>query len=211
LRLQGHVFGRDIEVRLANYWLGHWAPPYPLAPTISALYGSRQISGTAQVSRNPTDKRLSVGQNVAARTNSHCEDRFGIDVAIFEVRRAEDFARAFAALKGRVEAVYVVSDPLMTSNRIRISILSLIERLPTMNALREYVEVGGLISYGPNFQDRWRRAGDYVDKILRGAIPGDLPVEQPTKFDLVINLVTAKALGLTVPDKLLALADELIE
>jgi putative ABC transport system substrate-binding protein len=135
----------------------------------------------------------------------------GIDVAIFEVRRAEDFARAFAALKGRVEAVYVVSDPLMTSNRIRISILSLIERLPTMNALREYVEVGGLISYGPNFQDMWRRAGDYVDKILRGAKPGDLPVEQPTKFDLVINLITANALGLTVPDKLLALADELIE
>jgi putative ABC transport system substrate-binding protein len=135
----------------------------------------------------------------------------GIDVAIFEVRRAEDFARAFAALKGRVEAVYVVSDPLMTSNRIRISILSLIERLPTMNALREYVEVGGLMSYGPNFQDMWRRAGDYVDKILRGAKPGDLPVEQPTKFDLVINLITANALGLTVPDKLLALADELIE
>jgi putative ABC transport system substrate-binding protein len=135
----------------------------------------------------------------------------GLDVAVFEIRRAEDFARAFASFKGQVEAVYVVGDPLMTSNRIRINTLSLVERLPTMGAFREYVEVGGLIAYGPNYQDMWRRAGDYVDKILRGAKPGDLPIEQPTKFDLIINLVTANALGLTVPDKLLATADEVIE
>ena len=135
----------------------------------------------------------------------------GLDVAIFEVRRAEDFASAFAAFKGRVDAVYVVSDPLMTSNRVRLNTLSLVERLPTMHGLREYVEVGGLMSYGPNFQDLWRRAGEYVDKILRGAQAGDLPVEQPTKFELVINLQTAKALGIQIPDKLIALADEVIE
>jgi len=135
----------------------------------------------------------------------------GLDVAIFEVRRAEDFASAFAAFKGRVDAVYVASNPLMTSNRVRLNTLSLVERLPTMHGLREYVEVGGLMSYGPNFQDLWRRAGEYVDKILRGAQAGDLPVEQPTKFELVINLQTAKALGIQIPDKLLALADEVIE
>src|SRR6516165_1137655 len=135
----------------------------------------------------------------------------GLDVAVFGIRRAEDFARAFASFKGPVEAVYVVGDPLMTSNRIRINTLSLVERLPTMGGFREYVEVGGLIAYGPNYQDMWQRAGDYVDKILRGAKPGDLPVEQPTKFDLIINLVTANALGLTVPETLLATADEVME
>jgi putative ABC transport system substrate-binding protein len=89
--------------------------------------------------------------------------------------------------------------------------LALAARLPTMLSNREYVEAGGLMSYGPNFLDLFRRAGDYVDKILRGTKPGDIPVEQPTKFDLVINLKTAKALGLDIPDKLLALADEVIE
>jgi putative ABC transport system substrate-binding protein len=135
----------------------------------------------------------------------------GLDVAVFEIRRAEDFARAFASFKRRVEAVYVVGDPLMTSNRMRINTLSLVERLPMMGPNREYVEVGGLIAYGPNYQDIWRRAGDYVDKILRGVKPGDLPVEQPTKFDLIINMVTANALGLTVPETLLATADEVME
>jgi putative ABC transport system substrate-binding protein len=135
----------------------------------------------------------------------------GLDIATFEIRRAEDFAPAFAAFKGRVDAVYVLGDPLMNSNRVRLNTLSLVERLPTMHGLRDYVEVGGLMSYGPNFQDLWRRAGEYVDKILRGAQAGDLPVEQPTKFELVINLQTAKALGIQIPDKLLALADEVIE
>ena len=99
----------------------------------------------------------------------------------------------------------------MTTNRIRINTLSLGARLPTMHGLREYVESGGLMSYGPNFPDLYRRAADYVDKILRGAKAADLPVEQPTKFDLIINLTTAKALGLTVPPTLLARADEVIE
>ena len=104
-----------------------------------------------------------------------------------------------------------VADPLVTTNRIRINTLALSARLPTMHGSREHVEAGGLMSYGPNLPDLFRRAADYVDKILRGAKPADLPVEQPTKFDLVINLTTAKALGLEVPPTLLALADEVIE
>jgi putative ABC transport system substrate-binding protein len=99
----------------------------------------------------------------------------------------------------------------VNTHRIRINTLALAARLPTMHAFREGVEAGGLMSYGPNFPDQFRRAADYVDKILRGAKPGDIPVEQPTKFDLIINLTTAKALGLTVPDTLLARADEVIE
>ena len=99
----------------------------------------------------------------------------------------------------------------MSTNRIRINTLALGARLPTMHTVREFVEAGGLMSYGPNWLDQFRRAGDHVDKILRGAKPADLPVEQPTRFDLVINLTTAKALGLTMPPTLLARADEVIE
>jgi ABC-type uncharacterized transport system substrate-binding protein len=134
-----------------------------------------------------------------------------LEVTTSEIRRAEDIAPAFEALKDRVEALYVCPDPLMNTNRTRINILAVGARLPTMHGHRVYVEAGGLMSYGPNLADLWRRAGDYVDKILRGAKPGDLPVEQPTKFDLVINLITAKALGLDVPPTLLARADEVIE
>ena len=123
----------------------------------------------------------------------------GLEVVTFEIRRAEDIAPAFEALKGRADALYVVTDPLVNTNRIRINTLALGARLPTMHGIREYVEAGGLMSYGPNFPDLFRRAADYVDKILRGAKPADIPVEQPTKFDLVINLTTAKALGLDSP------------
>jgi putative ABC transport system substrate-binding protein len=135
----------------------------------------------------------------------------GIEFVTLEIRQAEDIAPAFEALKGRAEALYVVIDPLVTLNRVRINTLALGARLPTMHGAREYVEAGGLMSYGPNFLDLWRRAADFVDKILRGAKPGDLPVEQPTKFDLVVNLTTAKVLGITVPQTLLARADEVIE
>ena len=137
--------------------------------------------------------------------------KLGLDVATFELRRAEDIAPAFEALKGRGEALYVVGDALVITHRVRINTLALAARMPTIFFLREYVEAGGLMSYGPSFTDLFRRAGDYVDKILRGAKPGDIPVEQPTKFDLVINLITAKALGLEVPASLLARADEVIE
>jgi len=133
----------------------------------------------------------------------------GIEVTTSEIRRAEDIAFAFDALKA--QALYVISSPLTTTNRFRINTLALGRRLPAIYEDREFVEVGGLISYGPDFTDIYRRAADYVDKILRGAQPGDLPVEQPTNFDLTINLTTAKTLGLTIPDKLLALADKVIE
>jgi putative ABC transport system substrate-binding protein len=135
----------------------------------------------------------------------------GLEVATSEIRRSEDIVPSFEAVKGRAEALYVCGDALVTTNRIRINILAMSARLPTMHGLREYVEAGGLMSYGANFADLYRRSGDYVDKILRGAKPGDIPVEQPTKFDLVINLTTAKALGLEVPPTLLARADEVIE
>jgi putative ABC transport system substrate-binding protein len=135
----------------------------------------------------------------------------GLDVATLEIRRAAEIVPAFQALKDRVDALYVVNDPLVNSNRARIHTLATAARLPTIDNNRDYVEVGGLMSYGPNFPDLFRRAAEYVDKILRGAKPADLPVEQPTKFDLVVNLVTAEALGLSVPPSLLARADEVIE
>ena len=135
----------------------------------------------------------------------------GLEVTTLEIRRAEDIAHAFQTLKGHAKALYVCSDPLTTAHRVRINTLALAARLPMMYGVREHVEAGGLISYGPNFPDLWRHAGDLVDKILRGAKPCEIPVEQPTKFDLVINLTTAIALGLDVPPTLLARADEVIE
>jgi len=135
----------------------------------------------------------------------------GLEILPLEIRRAEDIGPAFEALKGRADALYVVAEPLLTSSRVRISTLALGARLPTLHGFREYVEAGGLVSYGPNIPDLFRRAADLVDKILRGAKPGDIPVEQPIKFDLVINLTTAKALGLTIPPGVLSLTDDLVE
>jgi putative tryptophan/tyrosine transport system substrate-binding protein len=135
----------------------------------------------------------------------------GLESVTPEVRQPEHIAPAVESLKDGVDALYVISDPVINTNRIRINTLALRARIPTMHSLREYVEVGGLISYGPNVSDMFRRAGELVDKILRGAKTADIPVEQPTKFDLVINLTTAKALGLEIPQTLLARADEVIE
>ena len=135
----------------------------------------------------------------------------GLEATKLEIGRAEDIAPAFEVLKGGGEALYVVSHPLLNTNRIRINTLALGARIPTMHGFREYVEVGGLMSYGPNLPDLFRRAAEFVDKILRGAKPGDIPVEQPTKFDLVINRTTAKALGLMIPESFLLRADEVIE
>ena len=129
-----------------------------------------------------------------------------------EVTRADDFNRAFSALTtGRAEAVTITSFSVGFRNRSEIASLAQKNRLPSVFGLREYVDAGGLMAYGPSFTDGWRRAATYVDKILKGAKPADLPVEQPTKFELVINLKTAKALGLTIPQSLLLRADQLLE
>jgi putative ABC transport system substrate-binding protein len=135
----------------------------------------------------------------------------GLEATMLEIRRAEGIAPALEALKGRAEALYVVVDPLVAANGTRINTLALGAQLPTMHIFRELVETGGLMSYGPNLPDLFRRTADFVDKILHGAKPGDLPVQQPTKFELIINLKTAKALGLTVPLPLIGRADEVIE
>jgi len=135
----------------------------------------------------------------------------GLEAVTSEIRRPEDFVPAFDVFKDRVEALYVCNDPLAATNRVLISTSALDARLPTIFGGREYIEVGGLMSYSASFPDLFRRAADFVDKILRGAKPADLPVQQPTQFELVINLKTAKALGLTVPPMLLARANEVIE
>jgi putative ABC transport system substrate-binding protein len=135
----------------------------------------------------------------------------GLEVAPLEIRRVEDIAPAFESLKAQADALYVVGDAFVQANRTRIITFSLSARLPTIVGIREFVQAGALMSYGPNFLGQFRRAAELVDKILRGTKPGDIPVEQPTKFELVINLTTAKALGLTMPPTLLARADEVIE
>ena len=137
--------------------------------------------------------------------------QLGLQLDTLEIRRPQDIASALDTVKGRADALYVCQDLLTRANRLRINTLALAARLPVMHASRELIEAAGLMSYGPKFVDLYRRVGDYVDKILRGAKPGDLPVEQPTKFELVINLITAQALGLRVPPSLLARADEVIE
>src|SRR5713101_5734953 len=135
----------------------------------------------------------------------------GLEVVMLEIRRADDLAPAFETLRGRAEALYVPANPLANTNRVLINDLALGARMPTVHGFRQYVETGGLISYGPSTTELFRRAAEYVDKSLRGAKPGDLPVEQPTKFDLIINLKTAKILGLELSPALLARADEVIE
>ena len=135
----------------------------------------------------------------------------GLEVVTSEIQQSKDIAAAFKVLKSGVDALYVCTEPVVFTNVIPINILAAAARIPTMHARREYVEAGGLISYGTNVPDMFRRAAEYVDKILRGAKPSDLPVEQATKFELVINLITAQALGLEVPSTLLARADEVIE
>jgi putative tryptophan/tyrosine transport system substrate-binding protein len=166
----------------------------------------------------PTLRRLAIvfdaGYPAAVLGNQEVQaaaHTFGLEVAPHEIRRAEDIAPVFDVLKGRADALYVVENALTSANSTQITTLALTARLPMMFNIGTTVQVGTLISYGPNFPALFRRAADFADEILRGAKPGDLPVEQPTEFDLIINLKTAKALGLAVPDKLLALANEVVE
>jgi putative ABC transport system substrate-binding protein len=135
----------------------------------------------------------------------------GLEIVRLEIRRAEEIASALETLKGPALALYVVIDSVTNANALRINTLALGARLPTMHGTREQLEAGGLMSYGADFVDLYRHSAGLVDKILRGTKPRDIPVEQPTKFDLIINLTTAKALGLTVPPTLIARADEVIE
>jgi putative tryptophan/tyrosine transport system substrate-binding protein len=166
----------------------------------------------------PGLRRLAIMFNVDApapvldmRGVQAAANAIGLEVATSEIRQSKDIAPAFDALKGHADALYVCTDPVVFTNLVGINILAAAARIPTMHGRREYVEGGGLISYGTNLAELFRRAGDYVDKILRGAKPAEIPVEQPTKFYLAVNLTTAKALGITVPPTLLARADEVIE
>src|SRR5215831_9855269 len=143
--------------------------------------------------------------NVAARS-------LGVQIQLLEARGPNEFDGAFAAMaKERVGALLVLSDAVLNSHRIRLADLAARSRLPAAYGVRESVEAGGLMSYGPSFLELYRRAATYVDKILKGAKPAELPVERPTKFELVISMKTAKALGLTIPQSVLLRADEVIQ
>jgi putative tryptophan/tyrosine transport system substrate-binding protein len=165
--------------------------------------GLRRLAVIGNVGNEFTVLELSQVKTAAAT--------LGLEFAGLEIRRSQDIVPALETLKGRAQALYVCVDGLASTNRIRINILAAAARLPTMHGSRDYVEAGGLLSYGANYPDLFRRAAGYVDKVLRGVKPGDIPVEQPTKFDLVVNLTVAKALGLDVPSAVLARADEVIE
>ena len=134
-----------------------------------------------------------------------------LEAARLEIWRSEEIAPAFEAIRGKADALYVVSDALTAGNRTLITTLALSGRLPTILSYGDYVESGGLMSYGPNYANLFRQAADMVDKILHGTKPGEIPVEQPSKFELVINLATARAIGLTVPSTVLSRADRVIE
>jgi putative ABC transport system substrate-binding protein len=166
----------------------------------------------------PSLKRVAVLGNVespliALEMEGVKEDgaKLGLETFKLEVTKADEIVPAIQALSGVADALYICSDPFLTTHRVRINTLAIAQKLPTVNAFREYVVAGGLLSYGPNFPDLFRRSADYVDKILRGAKPADIPVEQPIKFDLVINNTTAKAIGLTIPEQFLLRANEVIE
>jgi putative tryptophan/tyrosine transport system substrate-binding protein len=156
---------------------------------------------------NAADKLVNMEKEAAWADGS----RAGFELVAAEFRPDQDFAPAIEPLKDRADAMYVCLDPSTVANAARINALALAARLPVMHSIRQQTEAGGLISYGPDFPNMSRRAAELVDKILRGSKPADIPVEQPTKFDFVINLKTAKALGLAVPERLLVIADEVIE
>jgi putative ABC transport system substrate-binding protein len=148
---------------------------------------------------------------VEMREAQTAAEKLGLNATTFEIRRSGDIGPTFEKLNGRFDALFVPAEPLANTNRRRIGAFALAVHLPTMFGSSEYVEAGGLMSYGPNFPDLYRRTADFVDKILRGEKPAEMPVEQPTKFDLAVNTTTAEVLGLSLPTTFLARADELIE
>ena len=155
-----------------------------------------------------TDYRASVLENDAVQAAAR---KLGLDSTPYGIRRKEDIAPTFEVLKGASDALYFVQNALIDANSEQLAEFALKAKLPTVSSTRAMTEIGCLVSYGPNYESLLRRAAGTVDKILRGANPGDIPVEQPNEFDFVINLKTAKALGVIIPDKLLAIADEVIE
>jgi putative tryptophan/tyrosine transport system substrate-binding protein len=180
------IFGKDIEL-------------------LRALLPELRRVAVLSNSAGPNHAPMISNVRSAART-------LGVELLLLDAAKPDEFDGAFAAMaKERVEALFVFGDPMFNVHRVRLADLAVRHRLPAMYTNRPHVEAGGLMCYGPNFSDLWRRAAAYVDKILKGARPADLPVEQPTKFELVINLKTAKALGLEIPATLLIRADEVIE
>ena len=188
--------------------------------TGSSLQGTDLVGKRIELLREvlPNLHRLGIMANanysaavLEMRNAQAVANKINIDAITFEIRQADDIAPAFDSLNGAADALYVVADPLTSANFIRINTLALGARLPTVQGLREDLEAGGLMSYGPNFTELWRHSADFVDRILRGTKPADIPVEQPTKFELAINLKSAKAIGLKIPESFLVLADEVIE
>jgi putative tryptophan/tyrosine transport system substrate-binding protein len=191
----GNVTGLSSQAAdLASKRVGLFRQVVPSLHRLAIMFNSNYALATLEVDE----------VQAAART-------FGIEVVPLEILRAEDIGPAVEALKARADAIYIVVDNLTGTNRKRIITLALDARLPTIFNTRDYVQAGGLMSYGPNYPDLFRRAAELVDKILHGTKPGEIPVEQPTKFELVINMTTAKVLGLTIPESFLSLADEVIE
>jgi len=190
----GNITGLSNQaVDLASKRLGLLQELLPTARTVGIL---------ANVGYSPTLLEIDHLRKVASNLD--------LKVTVFEIRRPRDIPLGFEGWR-RAQALYVIGDSLTTAHRIQISAFALAMRLPAMFTSREFVEAGGLISYGPNFPHLFRRAAEIVDKILRGTKPADIPVEQPTKFELVINLTIAKALGLAIPESFLLRADEVIE
>jgi putative ABC transport system substrate-binding protein len=191
----GNVTGLSLQANeLAGKRLQLIREVIPNLSRVAFLTGNNNIGTAAEVA----------GFQAAART-------LGLEITRHDIIQPDDIAPVIESLRGRADAIYVQTIPSLFTNRARINTLALGARLPPFAGSREFAEASGLMSYGPNFSDLFRRAGDLVDKILRGTKPADLPVEQPTKFDLVINLTTAKAYGLAIPPMLLARADEVIE
>jgi putative tryptophan/tyrosine transport system substrate-binding protein len=165
--------------------------------------GLRRVAIMADVAYPAAKKEL-------AEAEAACR-ALGIEPIALELKQPEDIAPAFDSLHGGADALYVVADAMVNTYYVRIATLALGAQLPTIFGAADFIESGGLLAYGPDIPAMFSRAGDYVDKILRGAKPGDIPVEQPTNFELIVNLTTAKALGLTVPHNILVLADKVIE
>jgi len=183
---------------------------------LAADLGGKRLEILREIA--PAVKRLAVlgdaGNQAAAPEMRQVQDAaraLGLESTLLDVRRADEIEPAIEDLKANADALYVQSGPLMNTNRVRISTLALGSRLPTLSGIRDYVDAGALMSYGPNIPDMFRRAAELADKILHGTKPADIPVEQPTKFELVLNLTTAKVLGLKIPEAFLLRADAIVE